>query len=273
VDALRVELFGGARLDESSLLGAAVVSPRAGASFGTPRLGARLSWGRAFSPPSLVDQFFQEGVRARPNPDLRPERVRGEVELAGDLRAATLGPATLDASVAAYQADVQGMIIWAPNFRFEWRPENVDVRRRGVDATAQARFRPAAAELRAAVSRVAVEYATPALRGQVVYRPRTTASAGAAATLAGMRADVGARYVGARRTAPGSALNLLPAYTVTDLRVERPFTWAAWHGAVSLGIDDLLDHQPATLVDFPSPGRAWRLGVRASRSTAGRPPP
>jgi hypothetical protein len=211
--------------------------------------------------------------------------VRGEVELAGDLHALRIGPAAVDATVAAYRADVRGMIVWAPNFRFEWSPTNVDVTRRGVDASARARFRPAELELRGAASRVAVHYATPALSGQVVYRPALTASGGASAdlgdalrgvlgdplgrALVGVRAELGARYMGARRTAPGSALNLLPAYAVTDLRVERRATRAGWDGTLSLGVDDLLDRQPATLVDFPSPGRVWRLALRVGRAGRG----
>jgi outer membrane cobalamin receptor len=227
-----------------------------------------VTWGRAFSPPSLVDQFFQEGVRARPNPDLRPERVRGEVEVAADVRAVRVGPATVSASAAAYRADVRGMIVWAPDFRFEWRPENVDVRRRGADLSAEARFAPADLALRAAASRTAVEYAARAIAGQVVYRPRESASAGAAATLAGVRLDVAGRRAGERRTVAGSALNALPAYAVADLRAERPFALGAWQGAVALGVDDLFDRQPAMLVDFPSPGRSWRLTVRLRRPGA-----
>jgi outer membrane cobalamin receptor len=188
--------------------------------------------------------------------------VRGEVELAADLRAVALGPATVSASAALYRADVRGMIVWAPNFRFEWRPENVDATRRGADASLQARFVPAELELRASASHVAVEYDAPALAGQVVYRPRATAAAGVGATLAGVRLDLGGRYAGARRTVPGSPLNALPAYAVADLRASRPFALRGWQAAVSLGIDDLLDAQPAMLVDFPSPGRAWRVALR-----------
>jgi hypothetical protein len=267
--AVRAELYGALRADGSSLLARRTLSPRAGVSLGGGRLAARLTWGNAFSPPSLADQFFQEGVRARPNPGLAPERVRNEVELAGDLRALPLGPATVTASAAAYRADVRGMIVWAPNFRFEWRPENVDVTRRGADASLRARFVPAALELRASASRVAVEYAAPALAGQVVYRPRTSAAAGAAATLAGVRVAVGARYAGGRRTVPGSPLNALPAYAVADLRLDRPFALGGWRAAVSLGVDDLLDAQPAMLVDFPTPGRVWRVALRVSRGGGG----
>jgi hypothetical protein len=66
----------------------------------------------------------------------------------------------------------------------------------------------------------------------------------------------------------GSALNALPAYAVADLRAERPFALGAWQGAVALGVDDLFDRQPAMLVDFPSPGRSWRLAVRLRRPGA-----
>ena len=49
---------------------------------------------------------------------------------------ATVGriPVRLGASV--FRGDIDGMIAWAPDYRFVWSPRNVDVRRRGVEASA-----------------------------------------------------------------------------------------------------------------------------------------
>ena len=261
------------RADRASLAGGTAVSPRAGVSLARGRLAARLTWGRAFSAPSLADQFFQEGVLVRPNPALRPERVRGETEAGVELRAVHVGAAELDVDAAVYRADVEGMILWSPNFRYEWSPQNVDVRRRGADASVRARLAlPARPELRASAGWAAVEYAGPVLTGQVPFRPRVTASAGLAARLPGeIDADLSGRYAGPRRTAAGSALNPLPAYGVADLLLARELRLGAWRGTVSLGITDLLDAQPALLVDYPSAGRSWTVGLRLRLPGGGAP--
>lgn len=270
--ARRAELTAALRADRNSLLDAAVLSPRLAASLGTPALTARLAWGRAFSPPALGDQFFQEGVQVRPNPGLRPERVRHEIEAGVAARDRRLGPALVDAELTAFVADVEGMILWFPDFRFVWSPVNHDVRRRGAELEARARLPWRAAELRLAGAAVRVAYAGPVLRGQVAYRPAASASAGAGATLGGVRTELDVRATGARRTAAGSALNALPAFAVADLRLSRPFALDRWAGTLDVGVENLLDEQAALLADYPQPGRRWTAALRlrlAGTSNAG----
>ncbi|HEX2188942.1 MAG TPA: TonB-dependent receptor, partial [Longimicrobiaceae bacterium] len=258
-----VEVAPGLRADWSSLPDRAVLSPRATLAAGTARATLRLSAGSAFAPPALADQFFQEGVLARPNPDLRPERVRGEVEAAVELRGLRLGGAVLEAEAAAFRADVDGMVLWFPDHRFVWRPENFDVRRRGWEAAASARLPFAGVELRGGAAGVAVEYDSPVLSGQVVYRPRATASGSLGARLpAGFRGEVAARYVGSRRTTPGSALNTLPPFAMADVRLARALALAGWSGEATLAVENVLDRDAAMLVDHPYPGRSWSLGLR-----------
>ena len=262
---LRAELSGAMRADRASRLDDAELSPRVTASLGTPALTARLSWGRAFSPPALGDQFFQEGVQVRPNPDLEPERVRGEVELGLAARERRVGPALVDVDLAAYRADVRGMILWFPDFRFVWSPVNQDVVRRGAELDARARLAWRALDLRAATSVVRVAYAGPVLAGQVAYRPAVTAAAGAAADVAGVRLALDARWVGERRTARGTAVNALPPVAVADVRATRTFALGGWRAAATLGVENLLDEQADALADYPRPGRRWTAGVRLRR--------
>lgn len=257
-----VELHPGLRADRVSLLEGTAFSPRLAASLGRGRVRARISAGGAFSPPSLADQFFQEGVFARPNPDLRPERVRNEVEGGVEVRDVRLGALRVEGEASAYRADVEGMILWFPDHRFVWRPENFDVRRAGWEASGRASLPRAGAELGGSVSYVSVEYDTPALDGQVVYRPRVTASLSAAAEAAGVRGEVQVRHAGARRVSPGSALNVLPPYWMADARLRRPFALRGWEGEATLGVENLLDRDAAMLVDHPYPGRAWSVGLR-----------
>jgi hypothetical protein len=139
-DATSLSVSPGLRVDWSSLVDGLLASPEASASLSGQRFAARLSVGNAFSPPSLADHFCQEGVLARPNPNLEPERVRGEVEGTVALRKAEIGPAAVGLRLSAFRADVDGMILWLPDHRFVWQPNNFDVDRRGWEAEADVRF-------------------------------------------------------------------------------------------------------------------------------------
>ena len=262
-----LEIDGAVRVDHSSLLEETVLSPRAGMSFGTSRAVARVSAGNAFAPPSLADQFFQEGLRTRPNPDLRPERVWGEVQASVALRAQPLGPATLDAELTAYRADVDGMIVWTPNFQNVWQPRNIDVHRSGWEASTRLHL-PGDFGARAAVSHTATEYANGAASGQVIYRPRWTASGGVSGQWSAFSADLSARYIGERRTVAGyGTSNLLPAFTLLDLRLGRTLLLRRWRGEATLGVENLLDRPAAMLVDYPFPGRTWSIGLRVQHQS------
>ena len=268
-----LEVLPAVRADWSTRVRGTTVSPRIGASAARGALAARVSAGQAFSPPTLADQFFHEGVLVKPNPALRPERVNAEVEGALELRGATLGALVVDAELAAFRADVDGMVLWFPDHRFTWSPANYDVRRAGADLSARVRFPVAEAELRGTASRAAVEYAGPVLSGQVAFRPRHTASAAASALLGGrVRAEVQGRWVGERRSTAGGTLNLLAPYAMADLRFARPFALGAWAGEGTLAIENLTGRGAAMLVDYPYPGRAWTLGVRLRRGASSSSP-
>jgi outer membrane receptor protein involved in Fe transport len=254
------ELAGGVRGDWSSHLDEFHVSPRVSFSLGTAHVALRISTGSSFSPPSLADQFFQEGVQARPNPGLGAERVRGELEGAFEWRAVRLGALRLDGEVAAYRSDVDGMILWFPDFQFVWRPENFDVQRRGVELSLGA-WLPAVA-VRGTVSRLHAEYGGRALSGQLVYRPSLTATLGADLEIAGIRTTVAARHVGERRTVAGSAINTLAAYWVMNLDLRKTVRVGNWTGEFSFGVANLFDAAAFMLVDYPAPGRSWRMGVQ-----------
>src|SRR5262249_46955989 len=150
----------------------------------TPRVSARVDggwsrgptsitvgFGSAVTPPVLADLFFREGVGVRLNPDLRPERVRWELE--GGVRRQLPGAATV--GIRVFAGRVADMIVWAPDFRFIWSPRNFDVVRRGGEITGEwgvAR----ALRLSGSATYAAVTYDIPD-GAQVLYRPRITAEA------------------------------------------------------------------------------------------------
>jgi vitamin B12 transporter len=250
------------RLDHDDQLDGARLSPAVGLYAGTDRLSLQLSWGMAYAPPTLGDRFFQPGVLAQPNPNLRAERVRGEVQGQLTLPNVRLGAVRASASASAFWADVDGMIIWSPDFRFVWSPDNYDVRRSGMEVSTTLTLPFAGLTFGGSLSHVAVEYRNAVLSGQVVYRPRLTASGTMGATVAGVELSSQYRYVGRRRTVPGSDLNTLEPFGTVDLQLSRRLSEQAGL-TLTLGVDDVFDRSPAMLPDYPSAGRTWRISLSA----------
>ena len=256
----------GARIDRDDQGDETRWSPTAGVTLPVPGATVQASWSVAFAPPALGDQFFQPGVLARPNPDLQPERVRNDWQLQLTSRTLHLGRATASGAVALFKADIDGMILWFPNFQFVWRPDNYDVRRRGAELSAAINLPIADLSLAGSVSDVAVEYRGPVLSGQVAYRPRYSANASLAASVLGFHGTIHARYIGRRRSIPGSDLNTLEPFAVTDLQLVRRIPISHASVELAIGCDDVFDRAGAMLIDYPAPGRVWRLtlSVRSS---------
>lgn len=254
----RGEIQAGLRLDRHDRVDGTEASP--GVMVTLLREGTELevAFRSAFAPPGLSDLFFQEGVRVRPNPDLRPERVRGEWSaiLSQTLH---LTEIRLDGRVSAYRSDIDDMILWLPDFRSIWSPDNVDVTRRGVEGELRAEL-PALGGTHSVSGQVAwsrVAYRGGVLSGQVVYRPRITGHVEGRLDLPLGEVTVGANHVGARRAVPGSDLNALGPYTTIDLGLGLPLSLGPVDGLLDLSLTNLLDERAALLVDYPLPGRGW----------------
>jgi vitamin B12 transporter len=259
----RLDVDAAARVDESSLTFGTTFSPRVTAALSRGLVTGSLSTGGAYTPPSLADQFFHEGVLVRPNPALRAEHVRNEVEARLSVADVAMGPALASAEVAAFRADVDGMILWMPDYRFIWSPSNNDARRSGWEASARTRL--GITELQGTLTQSAVTYAGPVLTGQIAYRPRTTGTTTFSVGPSAVRLEIATRYVGERRTVPGSALNTLDPYWLTDIRVHSVFASRGWTIDGTLGIENAFDARVAMLPDYPFPSRGWTLGVRIRR--------
>jgi len=252
------------RGDIGSLVDGVVVSPRAHLRVARHRVGLAASWGRGFAPPTPADLFFQDGVQTAPNPALRPERVRNDVALSLDIAALPIGSFIASADVSAYSANIDGMILWSPNFRFVWSPFNADVRRRGGEASIRLGHLRSRTALQLQTALTEVSYVNGVADGQVIYRPRWTADLRLDTRAADIDATMTWRHTGARRTAPGSTVNLLPAFGVVDIRLQREVQLAGQSFRLRTGIANLLDARAAMLVDFPMPGRTWTAGISAA---------
>jgi outer membrane cobalamin receptor len=270
IDRAKTELGGevSARVDEASLTAGATFSPRVALSVSRAGVVASGAFGMGFAPPSLADQFFHEGVLVRANPNLQPERTRGDVEGRLTIQERDVGPFTLAGQGALFRADVDGMILWLPDFRFIWSPSNFAVHRSGWELSGRGTFPAARFDVEGSINRSDVVYAGPVLDGQVAYRPRTTANVTAGVTPRGVRLEVTNRFVGARRTVPGSGLNTLDPYWLTDARLTRSIIRTRWLVDAVLAVDNLFDRPAAMLVDYPFPGRTWSLALRIHRANA-----
>ncbi len=249
------------RLDGSSVTDQWYLSPQVGALLRHDWWSAELRWAQAYNPPTLGDMYFQEGVQVQPNPLLAPERVRSEWSLF--LEAREVGPASLNASVGLdlFAADINGMILWSPDFRYIWSPNNFDVNRRGGELNVRLSPRRSHLALAGGVALASVTYDNAVLAGQVVYRPLWSATASADASVLGFEGGLAYRYVGSRRTAMGTDLNSLAPVHLLDFRVARTIPMGGMAVRARLAIDNVIGTRTGMLVDFPLPGRMLRFDI------------
>lgn len=249
------------RVDGSSLLDQWFVSPMFGALLRHDWWSAELRWAQAYNPPTLGDLYFQEGVQVQPNPFLQPERVNGEWLL--DLQARAIGPASWNASVglSLWSGDIEGMILWSPDFRYIWSPNNFDVSRKGGELNLHLAPLRNHLAIAGGVALAHVTYDGPVLSGQVIYRPVWSATASADASWFGFDAGLAWRYAGMRRTVIGTDLNSLPPVNLLDFRVSRVIPVGGMALRARFAIDNLTGTQTGMLVDFPLPGRMLRFDI------------
>lgn len=224
-------------------------SARVDAGWQRGRSSATVAFGSAVTPPVLADLFFREGVGVRLNPDLRPERVRWEVE--AGLRRELPAGSTL--GVRLFAGRVADMIVWAPDFRFIWSPRNFDVVRRGGELTLG--WRPRVnLRLTGGATYSAVTYDTPG-GAQVQYRPRVTYDAAVVWSPGPWTADLRWHRIG-RRFPNSAGTNPRPGFSLVDLGLERRLG----AGLTIRGeVRDLTDRRAEFLAAYPTPGRSVSL--------------
>jgi outer membrane cobalamin receptor len=225
----------------------------------------------SFTPPSLGDQFFREGVGVVPNPDLRPERVPSEWEAQAQY-AGTAGPAEWSVTASAFTGDVKGMIVWLPDFAFRWSPRNLDVARRGADARADVHLPAARLRVTGAwtVARITWVHDGDDTGIQVPYRPEHSGLFTAQWAPGAWRAEAAARYTGLRYPVPDRA-NALPGFWSADLAVSRAWRVGRWSAVTAVDVDRLFDETQSLIAGYPEPGRRIRFDLRLSRADLHQP--
>ena len=225
------------------------------------RLFLRVAHRSAFSPPTLGDQFFREGVGVEPNPDLRAERVPSEFA-AQVLWVGGVGGASVRASAEAYRGDMRGMIVWLPDFRFVWSPRNMDVRRSGGEVDLEVELPQAGLSVGGSFSLTRATYdRADSDDVQAVYRPRYGATLGAGWQRGPWSLRLASRLTGARFPVP-APVNELPGFWVTDFTAGRRWLFGAWSAEGRLTIERLFNVKDALIFAYPDPGRTLRVELR-----------
>jgi len=220
----------------------------------------------AFSPPTLGDQFFREGVGVEPNPDLRAERIPSEFAARLSWAGKVLG-ADVQASAEAYRGDMEGMIVWLPDFRFVWSPRNTDVRRSGGEARLEARFPAEGLTVGGSFTLTRTTYDRPGSDDvQVAYRPRYGATVSAAWQRGPWSVRLATLFTGARYPVP-APLNELDGFWATDFDVGRRWLFDGWSAESHLRIERLFNVTDALIFAYPDPGRTLRLELRIGPSS------
>ncbi len=263
-DQWQLDIGASARGDVGTLWRGVYVSPDLHVALQRGAVRAGASWRSAFSAPSLGDLFFQDGVQVQPNPNLRPERVRGEWTASLDLTPVIIATLPTTVAISAYRGDIDALILWSPDFRFVWRPDNFDVSRRGADASLRVALPSQAVALTLAGSVVDVRYRGAVLAGQVIYRPRLTGSATLAVRRGASDAQVSLQATGARRTVIGSDINRLRPFALAQGSLAHHVALGAVDARLRTRVDNLLDQSVSMLVDYPFPGRTWSVDVTLS---------
>ena len=221
----------------------------------------RVAHRSAFSPPTLGDQFFREGVGVEANPDLEAERVPSEfaaqVSWAGEL-----GAVAVHASAEAYRGDMKGMIVWLPDFRFIWSPRNTDVRRSGGEAGLEVKIPRAGLSAGGSFSLSRTTYDRDGSDDvQVAYRPRYGATVNAGWQRGPWSLRLASRFTGARFPVP-APVNELAGFWVTDFDVGYRWLFGGWSAESRLRIERLFNVTDALIFAYPDPGRTLRVELR-----------
>lgn len=215
----------------------------------------------SYAPPSLADRYFRESVGIAANPDLRAERVPGELEASLTWRG-NIGAARAGFSAMAFTGNTRDLIVWEPDYRFVWSPRNTNVHRRGVDLTAHVTRGHVSLRASYAHNRTTYEHSRGAV--QLAYRPRSTGGAVVEYASREWHAALRGQYLGGRNTAP-TGLNGLPGFWTFSAAASRSGALLGLPVTGSLRIDRLLNNNDSLIFGFPQPRRTITLELRITQ--------
>ncbi len=215
--------------------------------------------GSSTAPPVLSNLTYREGVGIRINPDLEPERVPFEAEVA--LGWKTASPSVEPAlRVRAYAGRVKGMIIWSPDFRFVWSPGNYDVNRSGLEFGGTLGLPVLTATIDATASFTSVTYDRP--NGpQVIYRPRNNQNLQLNLSPGPVDLRIAWRRLGERFPNHGG-INELPPVSIWDVSLRSSRVLKSVPIDIEFLLRDVLDERAEFIAGYPSRGRSLILRIK-----------
>ena len=247
------------RFDVWTTAGSPAVSLRLDAAMSRGPWSGAVSIGSSAAPPVTADLIFREGVGVRINADLEPERVPLEIEgMLGWLAESHDLLALFQAR--AYTGRVDDLVLWAPDFRFVWSPDNFDVRRSGVELAGRLEIRSLYADLSTFASFTSITYARPD-GPQVIYRPRGNQSVQLTITPPLFRLRVAWRRMGERFPNHGG-VNALEPESILDLSLATELMLGRVPLELIVSVHDVLDTRPQFIAGYPTRGRSFTLRVR-----------
>lgn len=227
-----------------------------------PEEGVRL-WaraGQAVRLPTFADLYLASEHRVRPDPDLRPERVRLDAELGAGWEPPRR-PVALRAT--GWYRRTDDPIVWLPSPTAVWSPRNAG-HLEALGLELEADWSPGAAwrlGLGGTLARSRVRFG--AADDRLPYEPSWSAGFAVERVRGTPRARLTARLVGSRPTDPAGTHALDP-FARVDLRVRQPLHIGDVEVELDVAVLNLFDARYERVELFPEPGRQLelRLGVR-----------
>jgi len=235
------------------------LSPSLGARWAfRPGWEARVRGSQARRLPTFADLFLRPGTGARPNPDLRPERVVFDIDFG-----IAWEKETFSASATWFRRKTLDPIIWFPSVVAVWTPRNLGrLDARGLEFASAWGAGPWAVQGAATWQRSRVTFANGA-RNTLPYAPALSGSlsVGHDTRTRGVFAQL--EVVGRRATSILDSYDLSP-YALLNIRARQTFPLVGVLAEIQLGVINALGAGYERVELFPEPGRRFELGLSLS---------
>ena len=240
------------------------VSPKIGLLFGdvlTQHLDLTLSAGRSFRVPSFNSLFFISGVQVRNNPDLAGERS-SDLDVGLRYKFTAFGEHTVSGTF--YHRDVDGTVIWLPDFRFVWSPRNIDkVLSRGVELSYEWRSHNERWRLESNYTFTDARFDLPGNTNPLPYRPRHLFNAEVSYHFSALSASWSQRWVSERFTTVAGT-NPIADYKLSDLVLRGEFQLGKFKLSPKLVVNNIFSADYQVVGNFPMPGREVRVSLTSN---------
>ena len=213
--------------------------------------------------PTLNDLYWQPGG----NPNLQPEK--GFVSDASANFYCDKKNYSLKLETGAFNNKINNWIIWLPNEKQIWSPENVNkVWSRGLEASAQIDFTfsninfrcKANYEYLLSTNQKVRDDVSASLNKQLIYTPRIQSKILSAIAFHGFELHYNLSYTGYRYTISDNTEWLQP-FMVAEAGLLKSFSYKHFKLDCNFTIENVWDEQYQVIAFYAMPGRHYEMGV------------